>query len=209
MTIDQRIFLNLACLCKEQLNFRYTFQLKMGNTQGSGHSSQLPRKSNPLIARREKVPELFVNHEQERKHNKEIKIRRDSKHLLELKEENMSKNSFQILFPIGKGGFGKVWKVRCKRTGEIYAMKEMQKAKIINKKSVNSVMNERNLLAGLHHPFLVNMKSSFQDRENLYLVMDYLNGGDLRYHIGCRSKFTQQQTKFFLANIIISLQYLH
>ena len=70
-------------------------------------------------------------------------------------------------------------------------MKEMQKAKIINKKSINSVMNERTLLADLFHPFLVNMKSSFQDRENLYLVMDYLNGGDLRYHIGCRCKFTQ------------------
>jgi len=67
----------------------------------------------------------------------------------------------------------------------------MQKAKIINKKSVNSVMNERTLLADLEHPFLVNIKSSFQDRENLYLVMDYLNGGDLRYHIGCRGTFGQ------------------
>mgnify|MGYP000007520523 CR=1 FL=1 len=70
-------------------------------------------------------------------------------------------------------------------------MKEMQKAKIINKKSINSVMNERTLLADLNHPFLVNMKSSFQDRENLYLVMDYLNGGDLRYHIGCKGRFSQ------------------
>jgi serine/threonine protein kinase len=45
------------------------------------------------------------------------------------------------MYPIGKGGFGKVWKVRSKGNGEIYAMKEMQKAKIINKKSINSVMN--------------------------------------------------------------------
>lgn len=93
--------------------------------------------------------------------------------------------------PIGKGGFGKVWKVKSKRTNEIFAMKEMQKAKIINKKSINSVMNERTLLAEVEHPFLVNIKSSFQDRENLYLVMDYLNGGDLRYHIGCKGKFSQ------------------
>lgn len=53
------------------------------------------------------------------------------------------------------------------------------------------------------------MKSSFQDRENLYLVMDYLNGGDLRYHIGCKGKFSQSETKFFIANIIIGLEYLH
>lgn len=68
------------------------------------------------------------------------------------------------MYPIGKGGFGKVWKVRCKKTGQIYAMKEMQKAKIINKKSINSVMNERTLLADLAHSFIVNMKNSFQDR---------------------------------------------
>ena len=70
-------------------------------------------------------------------------------------------------------------------------------------------MNERTLLADLNHGFLVNMKSAFQDRENLYLIMDYLNGGDLRYHIGCKQKFTQNETKFFLANIIICLEYLH
>ena len=76
----------------------------------------------------------------------------------------MSKKSFVVIYPIGKGGFGKVWKVQCKKTGQIYAMKEMQKAKIINKKSINSVINERTLLAELNHPFLVNMKYSFQDR---------------------------------------------
>ena len=121
----------------------------------------------------------------------------------------MGKNSFEVICPVGKGGFGKVWKVRCKKTGQIFAMKEMQKAKIINKKSINSVLNERTLLAELNHSYLVNMKYSFQDRENLYLVLDYLNGGDLRYHIGCRNKFSERETKFFVANIIISLEYLH
>ena len=92
---------------------------------------------------------------------------------------------------IGRGGFGKVWKIEKKKDKKMFAMKEMHKGRVIQKRSVNSVMNERTLLADLFHPFLVNMKSSFQDRENLYLVMDYLNGGDLRYHIGCRCKFTQ------------------
>lgn len=52
-------------------------------------------------------------------------------------------------------------------------------------------MNERNLLAKLKHPFIINMHAAFQDRENLYLIMDYLDGGDLRYHIGKRRKFTE------------------
>ena len=66
--------------------------------------------------------------------------------------------------PIGKGGFGKVWKVEHKRNRQIYAMKMMSKAKVINKKSVASVLNERKFLAKLSHPFLVNMIYGFQDR---------------------------------------------
>lgn len=84
-----------------------------------------------------------------------------------------------------------MWKVEMKRNSKIYAMKEMYKTKIIDKKSINSVMNERSLLCKLKHPFLVNMSYAFQDRENLYLVMDYVNGGDLRYHIGKRRRFTE------------------
>ena len=137
-------------------------------------------------------------------------MKKEQRMIREIKEEvPTNKNSFEVMYPIGKGGFGKVWKVKCKKSNQIYAMKEMQKAKIINKKSINSVMNERTLLADLYHPFLVNMKSSFQDRENLYLVMDYLNGGDLRYHIGCKGRFSQAETKFFIANIIVGLEYLH
>ena len=51
-----------------------------------------------------------------------------------------------------------------KKTSEVYAMKEMFKAKVIKKKSINSVMNERNLLAKIRHPFLINMNYAFQDR---------------------------------------------
>lgn len=66
----------------------------------------------------------------------------------------------------------------------------MYKTKIINKKSIHSVMNERKLLAELDHPFLINMNYAFQDKENLYLVMEYLNGGDLRFHMIVR-RFTE------------------
>ena len=70
-------------------------------------------------------------------------------------------------------------------------MKEMDKAKIISKRSVNSVMNERNLLANLSHNFLVNMRGAYQDRDNLYLIMDLVNGGDLRYHVGRNGRFKE------------------
>lgn len=88
-------------------------------------------------------------------------------------------------------------------------MKEMLKCRIISKRSVNSVMNERKLLSSLKHPFLVNMNYAFQDRENLYLVMDLLNGGDLRYHISKHRKFSEEQTRFFLACLLLCLEYVH
>lgn len=85
-----------------------------------------------------------------------------------------------------------MWKVKEKKTGRIYAMKEMLKIKIIKKRSVDSVMNEKQLLRRLNHPFIVNMHWAFQDTENLYLVMDYVNGGDLRYHMGNKKRFPEQ-----------------
>ena len=70
-------------------------------------------------------------------------------------------------------------------------------------------MNERKLLCKLKHPFIVNMPYAFQDKENLYLVMDFLNGGDLRYHIGIKRRFSETETKFFVSCIILGLNYLH
>ncbi|EGR31045.1 protein kinase domain protein, partial [Ichthyophthirius multifiliis] len=131
----------------------------------------------------------------------------------ELQQQNnnyqIQKSNFNLYFIIGKGGFGKVWKVDNKKTRKMYAMKEMSKALIITKKSINSVLNEKKLLSQLNHPFLVNMHYSFQDRDNLYLIMDFMEGGDLRYHIAKQKRFTEEQTKFFVVNILLGLEYLH
>ncbi|OMJ84213.1 hypothetical protein SteCoe_14700 [Stentor coeruleus] len=122
---------------------------------------------------------------------------------------SISKSSFNYHYAIGRGGFGKVWKVEMKRTKEFFALKEMQKLRVISKRSVHSVMNERKILETLKANFIVNMHFAFQDRENLYLVMDLKNGGDLRYHIAKNKRFTEVQTKFIAACIVSGLQYVH
>ncbi|CAK60381.1 unnamed protein product (macronuclear) [Paramecium tetraurelia] len=128
----------------------------------------------------------------------------------DLLESNITSiSNFQFIDAIGRGGFGKVWKVKKKKNKLLYALKVMSKAKIILKKSVQSVINERQLLSNLRHGFLINMQSAFQDKEYLYLVMDLLTGGDLRFHIGRLRRFNEEQTKFFAACIIIALEYLH
>ena len=89
-----------------------------------------------------------------------------------------------------------------KKNNQFYAMKEMSKARIISKRSVESVLNERVILADVANVFVVNMYYAYQDRENLYLCMDLLTGGDLRYHVNKRRKFTEEQTKFFVACLL-------
>ena len=85
----------------------------------------------------------------------------------------------------------------------------MSKVRVIERRSEKSVLFERGLLAFLRHPFIVNLIYSFQDYENLYLVIDYLNGGDLRFHLCQKHLFSEEQTKFFLANLILGLEYIH
>ena len=122
---------------------------------------------------------------------------------------SLQRNNFSLQYVIGKGGFGKVWHVTHKSSKQIFAMKEMHKARVISKHSVTSVLNERKLLSKLKHPFIVNAQFAFQDEENLYLVMDLMSGGDLRFHIARERQFSEEQTKFFVACIVTGLEYLH
>lgn len=85
----------------------------------------------------------------------------------------------------------------------------MSKIKLIKKKSVHCIMNERNLLAMLKHPLIVNMHYAFEDKEKLYILTDLLNGGDLRYHMKRKIKFDEEKLKFIVACAAAALEYMH
>ena len=105
---------------------------------------------------------------------------------------NVTKNDFKIHMPIGRGGFGKVLKVE--KDGELYAMKEMLKARVMAKKSVESVIKELELMCKINSNFIVNVQYAFHDRDTLYLVMDLMEGGDLRFHHAKIRTFSHEQT---------------
>jgi serine/threonine protein kinase len=85
----------------------------------------------------------------------------------------------------------------------------MSKVKIIDKKSEKNILEERDLLSKLKHPFIVNMICAFQDYEKLYILMDLLTGGDLRYHFNTNHVFAENEIRFFISCLILSLEYIH
>ncbi|KAF2236748.1 kinase-like protein [Viridothelium virens] len=136
---------------------------------------------------------------------------------LRIKFEKIEKKSvgpedFQILKLIGKGTFGQVFQVRKKDTQRIYAMKVLSKKVIIQKKEVAHTIGERNILvrtATAESPFIVGLKFSFQTPSDLYLVTDYMSGGELFWHLQKEGKFHEARAKFYIAELILALQHLH
>ncbi|PBP22542.1 cAMP-dependent protein kinase catalytic subunit [Diplocarpon rosae] len=121
-------------------------------------------------------------------------------------------DDFQILKLIGKGTFGQVYQVRKKDTKRIYAMKVLQKKVIVQKKEVAHTVGERNILvrtAMADSPFIVGLKFSFQTPTDLYLVTDYMSGGELFWHLQKEGRFDEKRAKFYIAELILALQHLH
>jgi len=118
-------------------------------------------------------------------------------------------DDFELLYLIGKGSFGKVFQVRKKDTGRIYAMKVLNKQHILENKEMEHTKAEKNILQKLIHPFLVNLNYSFQTPERLFFIMDYVNGGELFTHLQREGRFSPERVKFYAAEIILGLEYLH
>ncbi|RMZ74746.1 hypothetical protein DV737_g5780, partial [Chaetothyriales sp. CBS 132003] len=121
-------------------------------------------------------------------------------------------NDFQILKLIGKGTFGQVYQVRKKDTQRIYAMKVLSKKVIIQKKEIQHTIGERNILvrtAMADSPFIVGLKFSFQTPTDLYLVTDFMSGGELFWHLQKEGRFKEDRAKFYIAELILALKHLH
>ncbi|KAG0677036.1 hypothetical protein C6P40_003083 [Pichia californica] len=116
---------------------------------------------------------------------------------------------FDLLKVIGKGSFGKVMQVRKKDTGKIYALKSIRKAHIVNKMEVTHTLAEKFVLSRVNSPFIVPLKFAFQSSEKLYLVLSFINGGELFYHLQKARRFPLIRAKFYICELLSAIETLH
>uniref|UniRef100_A0A804N4J4 non-specific serine/threonine protein kinase n=1 Tax=Zea mays TaxID=4577 RepID=A0A804N4J4_MAIZE len=129
-------------------------------------------------------------------------------------KDRTSIEDFEIIKPISRGAFGRVFLAKKRVTGDLFAIKVLRKADMIRKNAVESILAERDILISARNPFVVRFFYSFTCRENLYLVMEYLNGGDLYSllrNLGC---LDEDMARTYIAELlqwkqVLALEYLH
>ena len=123
----------------------------------------------------------------------------------------MTAKDFEPLRCLGKGAYGTVLLVKQRATGRLYAQKQFKKASLrVHKKLIEQTKTERQILESVNrHPFVVKLFYAFQDREKLYLILEYGQGGELFTHLNTEKMFTEQTAAFYMAEMVLALSHLH
>lgn len=145
----------------------------------------------------------------ERKNRQLSSLGKKESQFLRLRRTRLSLEDFQTVKVIGKGAFGEVRLVQKKDTGKIYAMKTLLKSEMYKKDQLAHVKAERDVLAGSDSPWVVSLYYSFQDAQYLYLIMEFLPGGDLMTMLIRWQIFTEDVTRFYMAECILAIEAIH
>ncbi|TMS35805.1 hypothetical protein L596_003122 [Steinernema carpocapsae] len=120
-----------------------------------------------------------------------------------------SLDDFDRIKTLGTGSFGRVMLVKHKQKGSYYAMKILDKQKVVRLKQVEHTLNEKRILQAIEFPFLVNMEYSFKDNSNLYMVLEFISGGEMFSHLRRIGRFSEPHSRFYAAQIVLAFEYLH
>ncbi|KAK4781971.1 hypothetical protein SAY86_016073 [Trapa natans] len=123
--------------------------------------------------------------------------------------DRTSIDDFEIIKPISRGAYGRVFLAKKRTTGDLFAIKVLKKADMIRKNAVESILAERDILISVRNPFVVRFFYSFTCSENLYLVMEYLNGGDLYSLLRKMCCLDEDVARVYIAEVVLALEYLH
>ncbi|VFQ91026.1 unnamed protein product [Cuscuta campestris] len=124
-------------------------------------------------------------------------------------DQTIGLQDFDVMKLVGQGAFGKVFQVKKKGTSEIYAMKVMRKDKIMEKNHAEYMKAERDILTRIDHPFIVQLRYSFQTKYRLYLVLDFINGGHLFFQLYHQGLFCEDLARIYTAEIVSAVSHLH
>ena len=136
-------------------------------------------------------------------------IREKESKNLKKKLEKMSANNYESLSIIGRGAFGEVHVCRDKKTGEIVAIKKIKKDVLFLKNQIKHTMDEQDFLSKVNSPWIIKLKASFQEGDYLYLVMEYLPGGDLMGLFIARDILTEEEARFYICEMILAIDSIH
>ena len=125
------------------------------------------------------------------------------------KREKLSIHDYESLSIIGRGAFGEVHVCREKKTGDIVAIKKIKKEVLIQKKQIMHTRNEQQFLSNVKSNWTVELKASFQEDDYLYLVMEYLPGGDLMNLLIKKDILTESEARFYIAELILAIEEIH
>lgn len=128
---------------------------------------------------------------------------------MRLQRHKMGADDFELLTMIGKGAFGEVRVCKEKTTGQVYAMKKLKKSEMLRRGQVEHVKAERNLLAEVDSNCIVKLYCSFQDEEFLYLIMEYLPGGDMMTLLMRKDTLTEDEAQFYVAETVLAIESIH
>jgi len=128
----------------------------------------------------------------------------------QVKLNKVGLEDFVVLKKVGEGGYGKVYQVQKKSNLDaIYAMKVLRKDYIIEQDVIENTKTERDVLKKVRHPFVVGLRYAFQTAGRLYLIMDFVNGGQLFFHLRAEAMFSERMVQFYAGELILALEHLH
>ncbi|XP_020097447.1 serine/threonine-protein kinase 38 [Ananas comosus] len=136
-------------------------------------------------------------------------LERKETEFMRLKRHKICVDDFELLTIIGRGAFGEVRLCREKSSGNIYAMKKLKKSEMVSRGQVEHVRAERNLLAEVASHCIVKLYYSFQDAEFLYLIMEYLPGGDMMTLLMREDTLTENVARFYIAQSVLAIESIH
>uniref|UniRef100_I1JB62 non-specific serine/threonine protein kinase n=1 Tax=Glycine max TaxID=3847 RepID=I1JB62_SOYBN len=146
---------------------------------------------------------------EEEQHNLLQHLEKKEREIMRLQRHKMGADDFEPLTMIGKGAFGEVRICREKATGHVYAMKKLKKSEMLRRGQVEHVKAERNLLAEVDSNCIVKLYCSFQDEEFLYLIMEYLPGGDMMTLLMRKDILTEDEARFYVGETVLAIESIH